>query len=454
MSATTDDVLEAFAYYIGHGGYVEKKDGDTRYLTRAVENFHKNDGDGNYTYMGRLCGINPGAWCAMMVSTAVYEGCGSDLDAAREALWGVWPYASCGQLWDAAPDRAKHWSRWQLDSNGRSGSSYAPAAGDVIIFTNDGKSRDHTGMIYAVDGDVVYTYEGNSGNMARKRSYDTGSSYIYGYVNLNLSGGSCTEIQLFQRWLGVTADGVYGPVTKKAAIRAHQQYLIDTYGAKITADGVWGPMTYYATRELRQGDDSEDAAIWQGLLYCAGFDPRMLDGSYGTYTRRATEDFQAAVGLHPTGVADRYTWARMFGSGKPEHTILRTGSTGPEVRYLQRLLTDAGYPTATDGTFGERTEASVKAFQTANGLTADGIANAATQQKLWSMEALGKADTPTPKPTATPDPLLQAPEAADAEDTAAEADAIYDEDSNYQVCHNTHRTPHRHPYQTLWLFCP
>lgn len=381
-TATSADVLEAFAYYIGHGGYIEKRNGEEKYLTRAVENFHKNDGDGNYTYMGRLCGINPGAWCAMMVSTAVYEGCGWDTAAARRAMWGVWPYASCGQLWDAAPDRARHWSPWQMKSRGLSGAAYTPRVGDVIVFSDDGESRTHTGMVYAVEDGAVYTYEGNSGNMARKRSYYTGSSYIYGYVNLDLPSGDRTEIQVFQRWLEVPADGVYGPVTKAAAIRAHQQYLIDTFGADLDPDGVWGPMTYYATRELRQGDDSADAAIWQGLLYCAGFDPRMLDGSFGAYTREATEAFQSARGLHPTGVADRYTWARMFGCGRPEHMELRPGASGPEVRYLQKLLTDAGYPTATDGSFGEKTEASVIAFQTAAGLDPDGIVGPRTWEAL------------------------------------------------------------------------
>jgi len=380
--ATTNDVLEAFAYYIDHGGYIEKKDGDVRYLTRAVENFHKNDGDGNWTYMGRLCGLNPGAWCAMMVATAVYEGCGSSVAAARSAMWGVWPYTACSQLWDAAPSAKKHWSRWQLRYNGRSGTEYAPQPGDVIVFSDNGSTRTHTGMVYAADGSMVYTYEGNSGNMARKRSYSLGSSYIYGYVTLNVTPGEGSGVAKFQRWLGVTADGIYGPATKKAAIRAHQAYLNGTYGIGLEEDGVWGPATYYATRSLREGDDSDDVYVWQGLLYGAGLDPKMFDGEYGHCTRVATEDFQTGVSLHPTGVADRYTWARMFGAGRPKHTTLRRGDTGPEVRYLQELLTNAGYAVATDGSFGAATEAAVRAFQAENGLETDGIVGAKTWEAL------------------------------------------------------------------------
>ena len=380
--ATVSDVLDAFAYYIGHGGYIEKRNGDERYLTRAVENFHKNDGDGNWTYMGRLCGINPGAWCAMMVSTAVYEGCGSSTSAARAAMWGVWPYASCGQMWDAAPDTARHWGNWQRRYYGRGGADYTPRVGDVIVFSDDGTTRTHTGMVYAADEDTVYTYEGNSGNMARKRSYSPDSSYIYGYVNLDLDGGDGSMIAAFQRWLGVTADGIYGPATKAAAVKAHQTYLNETYGTSLAVDGVWGPATYYATRELRKGDDNEDVKIWQGLLFCAGQDPRMLDGSFGAYTLAATEAFQEGAGLNPTGNADQYTWARMFGAGRPAHTVLRLGSAGAEVRYLQRLLTEAGYPTATDGIFGAATEASLRAFQEVNGLEPDGIAGPLTWEAL------------------------------------------------------------------------
>ena len=380
--ATANEVLEAFAYYIDHGGYIEKKDGTERYLTRAVENFHKNDGDGNWTYMGKLCGINPGAWCAMMVSTAVHDGCGFDKTAAKKAMWGVWPYTACNQLWEAAPGAKKHWSRWQLNYNGRSGTEYAPQAGDVIVFSDNGSTRTHTGMVYAADSSYVYTYEGNSGNMARKRSYSLGSSYIYGYVTLNLDPGEGTGVALFQRWLGVTADGIYGPATKRAAVMAHQKYLNAAYGTDLAVDGVWGPATYYATRSLRKGDDNDDVYVWQGMLYCAGLDPRMFDGAFGGYTLEATEKFQTGAGLHATGVADRYTWARMFGAGRPAYTVLRRGSRGAEVRYLQELLTNAGYPVATDGVFGAATENAVKRFQEANGLEADGIAGARTWEAL------------------------------------------------------------------------
>lgn len=381
--ATTGDVLDAFAYYIGHGGYYEKKNGDAQYLTRAVDNFQANAGDANWTYMGRLCGVNPGAWCAMMVSTAVYEGCGSDRSAAKKAMWGVWPYTVCGQLWDAADDGHRYYSyyqRWTLGKGDRV--NYTPEAGDVVIFSDNGTTRTHTGMVYAVDGQSIYTYEGNSGNRARKRSYDLKSSYIFGYVKLNLPQDALDGIALFQKKLGVTADGVYGPVTKRAAIRAHQAYLNETYDAGLSEDGEWGPQTYYATVSLQKGDENKDVSIWQGMLYCRAFDPQGLDGAFGRNTEASTEAFQTSEGLNATGIADRYTWAKMFGAGRPAHTSLRVGSRGAEVKYLQRLLTNAGYAVKTDGVFGADTEAAVIAFQAANGLAPDGVVGAKTWESI------------------------------------------------------------------------
>lgn len=61
-------------------------------------------------------------------------------------------------------------------------------------------------------------------------------------------------------------------------------------------------------------------------------------------------------------------------------TAIRKGSNGADVRKCQQLLTDAGYSTAVDGVFGSGTEKQVKAFQSANGLTADGIVG----DKTWA----------------------------------------------------------------------
>ena len=61
---------------------------------------------------------------------------------------------------------------------------------------------------------------------------------------------------------------------------------------------------------------------------------------------------------------------------------MKVGDKGDNVKHLQELLVDKGYPIAIDGTFGVVTSEYVKAFQRAVGLTVDGIAGPATVLKL------------------------------------------------------------------------
>lgn len=68
---------------------------------------------------------------------------------------------------------------------------------------------------------------------------------------------------------------------------------------------------------------------------------------------------------------------------------LRKGSEGDDVRMLQQLLKDLGYSLSVDGTFGTRTRDAVKAFQSNNGLKADGIAGTRTIRKLTGGDAKG-----------------------------------------------------------------
>ena len=61
---------------------------------------------------------------------------------------------------------------------------------------------------------------------------------------------------------------------------------------------------------------------------------------------------------------------------------LRRGSSGAAVRRLQQALAAAGFPVATDGQFGPRTEEAVREFQRARGLDVDGLVGPRTWQAL------------------------------------------------------------------------
>src|SRR5690606_36999498 len=78
---------------------------------------------------------------------------------------------------------------------------------------------------------------------------------------------------------------------------------------------------------------------------------------------------------------------------------LGPGSGGAEVRTLQQDLTALGYPTAADGSYGERTRAQVVAFQRDAGLQADGMVGPATSDAIAA--ALESAASPEPTETAS-----------------------------------------------------
>jgi peptidoglycan hydrolase-like protein with peptidoglycan-binding domain len=65
--------------------------------------------------------------------------------------------------------------------------------------------------------------------------------------------------------------------------------------------------------------------------------------------------------------------------------VLREGSHGESVTALQQRLVDLGYDLRVDGDFGPRTEAAVKAYQSATGLDDDGVVGPRT----WMMLDIG-----------------------------------------------------------------
>ncbi|WDZ82933.1 peptidoglycan-binding domain-containing protein [Micromonospora cathayae] len=61
---------------------------------------------------------------------------------------------------------------------------------------------------------------------------------------------------------------------------------------------------------------------------------------------------------------------------------VRRGNTGVNVHTVQHLLTARGHATGIDGVFGSDTEAKVRSFQTAAGLTVTGVVDATTWPSL------------------------------------------------------------------------
>lgn len=69
------------------------------------------------------------------------------------------------------------------------------------------------------------------------------------------------------------------------------------------------------------------------------------------------------------------------------YTTLKYGSKGDEVKKLQQGLINAGYDlgrSGADGVYGGRTQAAVRQYQQANGLSVDGVAGQQTLGKLYT----------------------------------------------------------------------
>jgi peptidoglycan hydrolase-like protein with peptidoglycan-binding domain len=173
-------------------------------------------------------------------------------------------------------------------------------------------------------------------------------------------------------------------------------------------------------KTISAGADGPEVAAIQQRLQIHGFAIGTIDGSYGSRTTSAVNDFQRANGLNSDGIVDKGTWTALAAdpvqapkawkkdapiqndASVPSKatndatantttdapttvTILTKGSSGSKVKTLQARLEVGGYaPGPIDGIFGARTIAAVKSFQESQGLNANGMVDEIT----W--KAIGK----------------------------------------------------------------
>jgi len=140
---------------------------------------------------------------------------------------------------------------------------------------------------------------------------------------------------------------------------------------------------------IRKGSAGSDVKAAQTLLNAKGASLN-VDGDFGTLTDTAARAFQAANGLTVDGIIGANTWAALRSSGSKSiatasvgtsRATVKKGSKGADVKALQTALNAIGYNCgAVDGDFGAKTDAAVRAFQRAKGLTVDGIVG----PKTWA----------------------------------------------------------------------
>lgn len=132
---------------------------------------------------------------------------------------------------------------------------------------------------------------------------------------------------------------------------------------------------------LRLNSRNNFVLILQYLLNEYGYNLG-VDGIFGVRTQNAVINFQNNNGLTQDGIVGKNTWTKLLNIN-PSANTLRYGSRNSAVLFLQKLLLSYLYPiTNLDSIFGGETERAVRAFQTENNLTADGIVGRNTWNAL------------------------------------------------------------------------
>lgn len=140
---------------------------------------------------------------------------------------------------------------------------------------------------------------------------------------------------------------------------------------------------------LRLGSVGPDVEHLQRALKARGF-TITIDGHFGPQTDRTVRAFQSRVRIAVDGVVGPVTWEKIETSTPPraKRPTIRIGSSGDDVRFLQRVLVADGHALVVDGRFGPTTDRKVRDFQRKHRLKIDGIVGPVTWQTVNSIADL------------------------------------------------------------------
>ena len=146
---------------------------------------------------------------------------------------------------------------------------------------------------------------------------------------------------------------------------------------------------------LKKGSTGEAVTLVQAMLNQLQGSNLKLSGTFDSATEKAVKKFRTEHGLSSGSSVGKGTLqaleACLYGRTSPDLDLVRSGKltlkkggpTGAAVMAVQNMLNRAlGLSLATTGTFDSATEAAVKKFQKAKGITADGKVGPTTLKKL------------------------------------------------------------------------
>lgn len=249
-------------------GYLEKK------TNSQLDDKTANAGYNNYTKYARdlaAAGYYQGSkqgfeWCDCWTDWLFLQLCNGD---TKKAEWMICQTGDYGAGCKYSAGYYRNAGRFYT----------TPKVGDQIFFGTRG-SESHTGIVYKVDSQRVYTIEGNtsgaSGVVANgggvfKKSYKLNESRISGYGR--------------PRYDGETEDTTEGE---------------STVNIEMTV--------------LKKGSKGEQVKTLQRLLAALGYDLGSYgaDGDFGGKTDIAVKAFQKKCGLADDGVVGQQTWNKLL----------------------------------------------------------------------------------------------------------------------------------------------
>lgn len=284
MGCYAEDVIKIA---LGEVGYLEKasnKDLDSKTGNAGNKNFTKYARDLDAIpgfYNGKKNGY---AWCDVFVDWVFAKAFGAE--KAKELL--------------CQPDKSAgagcYYSRQYYKNKGQLHSS--PKVGDQIFFQNSSGSITHTGLVYDIDNNYVYTIEGNTssaagvvanGGSVQQKKYSLSYKLIAGYGR-----PAYDEPEVVY----------YNPTVlewQKAAIA--DGFRFPKYGA----DGVWGSECESVAKQavVKKRLVHKYKNLTKIVQRVVGAD---VDGKCGSKTAEAIKAYQTAHGLVVDGCVGLNTW--------------------------------------------------------------------------------------------------------------------------------------------------
>lgn len=257
-------------------------------------------------------------------------------------VWWVFKHSGASGIFYGGGKTASVYEIWRYyNSLGRVYSS--PKVGDLaIITTSAGGTYGHVGIVKSVSGNTYVTIDGNSKDQVRTANRTVGSPKV--------------------------------------------SFCRPAYGSESGS-----------STNLSMGSSGTDVKDMQKKLIALGYScgSSGADGSFGQGTYNAVCNFQRDHGLAVDGVIGPTTRSKINSAysnlgGSSSGTNLSMGSSGTDVKNMQKKLIALGYScgsSGADGIFGQRTYNAVCKFQKANGLSVDGIIGPATRAKINALYA-------------------------------------------------------------------